>query len=95
MKKMNRSLTVFLTLALVCVMSFCGGVMSGRGGVAETTVPEPVQDTSPAIYVTQKNANSVVGVLTNEQTWNRSSGQIEDTLIGQGSASSSPRVVTF
>ena len=85
MKKMNRSLTVFLTLALVCVMSFCGGVMSGRGGVAETTVPEPVQDTSPAIYVTQKNANSVVGVLTNEQTWNRSSGQIEDTLIGQGS----------
>ena len=85
MKKTNRSLTVFLTMMLVCAMAFCGGVVSGRGGMAEMTLPEPVQDTSPAIYVTQKNANSVVGVLTNEQTWNRTTGQIEDTMIGQGS----------
>ena len=85
MKKANRSLTVFLTLTLVCVLAFCGGVVSGRSGVAEMTLPEPVQDTSPAIYVSQKNANSVVGVLTNEQTWNRTLGEIVDEPIGQGS----------
>ena len=85
MKKMNRSLTVFLTLALVCMMALYGGAMNQLSGVAEMTVAEPTQDTSPAIYVSQKNANSVVGVLTNEQTWNRSTGEVDDELIGQGS----------
>ncbi len=85
MKKMNRSLTVFLTLALVCVLALYGGAVNQLRGVAEMTVAEPAQDTSPAIYVSQKNANSVVGVLTNEQTWNRSTGEVEDELMGQGS----------
>lgn len=85
MKKMNRSLTVFLTLALVCVLALYGGAVNQLRGVAEMTVAEPAQDTSPAIYVSQKNANSVVGVLTNQQTWNRSTGEVEDEPMGQGS----------
>lgn len=89
--------TLFLSLALVCVMAIYGGTVSGLIGSAnkqavaetaaetETTVSEPTEDTSPAIYVSEKNANSVVGVLTNDQSWNNTTGQIDEETVAQGS----------
>lgn len=84
----RKSMNVFLALTLVCALAFGGGftanLLTGNApAVAEETVP--ATDPSPAIYVTQKNANSVVGVLTNEQTWNRSTGEVEDEPVSQGS----------
>ncbi len=87
-RKSNRkSLTVILALALVCMTALYGGTVSGMFR-SETALAEgyvPAADPSPAIYVTQKNANSVVGVLTNEQTWNRTTGEVEETPMGSGS----------
>jgi len=84
-----RGAVVMLSLALVCMMALYGGTVSGLFGAmtaANAEMPvmaEPAGDPSPAIYVTQKNANSVVGVLTNSQEWNGRS--VEDTLVSQGS----------
>jgi len=85
--KTNRSLTVFLSLALVCMLTLCGSMAGSLlPAVAEgTAAAEPAYDPSPALYVAEKNANSVVGVQTNEQTWNRSTGEVEDTPVGTGS----------
>lgn len=82
----NAILSVMLALAL----ALCGGMATGlvptmASANAETSVPAPVADTSPAIYVTEKNANSVVGIITNKQDWNRATGETEETMIGQGS----------
>ena len=85
----SNGAVVLLSLALVCMMALYGGAVSGlfggmRAANAEMPVAaEPAGDPSPAIYVTQKNANSVVGVLTNSQEWNGRS--VEDTLVSQGS----------
>ena len=46
---------------------------------------EPASDPSPAIYVAQKTANSVVGVITATQTWNQSTRQVENSPVAQGS----------
>lgn len=90
-KNRGNGLTAVLAVALICMMALYGGTVSGLGStnvpaLAETTAAsEPASDPSPAIYVTEKNANSVVGVLTNEQSWNRNTGEVEDELIAQGS----------
>ena len=81
---------LFLSLMLVCALALCGGMATGiiptmTAASAEEPVAEVSEDTNPAIYVAQKNANSVVGVITNMQDWNRSTGETEETMIGQGS----------
>lgn len=53
---------------------------------AATTADAPlIVDTNPAIQVAQNTANSVVGVITNDQSWNRSTGETVETMIAQGS----------
>lgn len=85
----RNGLIVLLSLALVCMVALYGGtatgLLSGREAAhAEATAAaEPTTDTSPAVYVTQKNANSVVGVLTNTQQWN--GVDVEDSTVAQGS----------
>ena len=87
----NRAATWTMCLALVCALAL--GVGFGLNGfvnhaaTAETTQPEvtaPAADDSPAIYVAQKNANSVVGIITNTETWSRSSG-VQNSPVAQGS----------
>lgn len=75
-------LTAFaLMLTTVCVTG-----LINRNAIAEATAYfEPTEDTSPAIYVARKNADSVVGVITNTQDWNRSTGEVEETVYSQGS----------
>lgn len=80
------------SMALACMIALCGfnsGMLVGHQAHAEaaaqTFAAEPAADPSPAIYVSQKNANSVVGVITNTQQWDRSSGEVKETLYSQGS----------
>ena len=88
----NPSGIVLLTsLVLVCMLAVGGGFATGaltsnRTAAAEETqaVPNPTIDTSPAIYVAEKNANSVVGIITNAQGWDRSNG-VQNTMVSQGS----------
>lgn len=91
MKKNNRPVgKLFLSLTLVLALALCGGMATGHvptmvSANAEPAVAAPTGDTSPAMYVAEKNANSVVGIITNTQDWNRSTGETEETLVGQGS----------
>ena len=86
----NRGYALIATLALVCALAV-GGTFALTGGsraaIAETTqveVSAPTEDTSPAIYVAQKNANSVVGIITSTEGWSRSTG-VQNTPVAQGS----------
>lgn len=44
-----------------------------------------IADTSPAIYVAQKNADSVVGVITNVEMWSRGSTSATTETYSEGS----------
>ena len=88
----KRALLWVGSMALACMIALCGfnsGVLAANQAYAEVamqiTATEPSYDPSPAIYVSQKNANSVVGVITNTQQWDRSSGEVKETLYSQGS----------
>ena len=78
-----------LTCALAIGSGFAMGALpSTRAASAEANepaaVPNPTIDTSPAIYVAEKNANSVVGIITNAQGWDRNKG-VQNTMVSQGS----------
>ena len=89
----KRTLVWISSMALACMIALCGfnagALVGGSHAIAETSAQviaaEPVADPSPAIYVSQKNMNSVVGVITNTQQWDRSSGEVKETLYSQGS----------
>ena len=96
-KKSNRGGRLLLTsLALVCALAVGGmfAVRSGNSSVATAEATgqavnlngsgQTMVDTSPAIYVAEKNANSVVGIITNTQSWNSSYG-VQDRMLAQGS----------
>ena len=86
----NRGLALVTTLALVFALAVGGALILTNGrtaAVAESTqveVAAPTEDTSPAIYVAQKNANSVVGIITSTEGWSRSTG-VQNTPVAQGS----------
>ena len=95
MKRNNTNrfsgMTVLLSLMLVCALGLFGfNALSLRATgasaeeSAEPTVAAPTEDTSPAVYVAQKNANSVVGIITSTQTWSQVGGVI-DQDVAQGS----------
>lgn len=88
--KSRRVLIWITSAALVCAFALCGinaGIfVKNVSAYAEAVqLSEPAADPSPAIYVAQKNAASVVGVLTYKQSWNRSSGNVQETMYSQGS----------
>ena len=81
---------VLAALMLVCALAI-GSVFAlnaaPKAASAESTgaqIGAPVIDTSPAVYVAEKNANSVVGIITNTQGWDRSYG-VQDRMMAQGS----------
>ena len=89
----RRALLWISSMALACALVIGGMSIGGLDNriadaiaePAQITAAEPVSDPSPAVYVAQKNANSVVGVITNTQSWNRSTGEVEETMYAQGS----------
>lgn len=89
----KRALLWISSLALALALAV-GGLSIGSllrensiatAETAQVASAEPVSDPSPAVYVAQKNANSVVGVVAGTQTWNRSTGEVEETPRSQGS----------
>lgn len=96
----ERGIALALALVLMLGLGIGGGIVMtsmNRPASAEATEEEPAQveapqtdvamptqDDSPAIYVAQKNANSVVGILTYAEGWSRGSG-VQNMLLSQGS----------
>lgn len=87
MKRRNR-LAAFISLAavvaLTCVM-LASGVFAEDIDIAPKAPSYDIADTSPAIYVAEKNANSVVGVQTSVETWSRYSGARGSQVSSEGS----------
>ena len=94
-RRQNSGRLLLTALSLVCALAV-GGLLAvntapatmNASAEAATAAPaqigSPVIDTSPAIYVAEKNANSVVGIITNTQGWDRSYG-VQDRMLAQGS----------
>ena len=86
MKKNGRTMLVMLSLLVACAL-LCGGAairVFGANAPAYAEQTADMVDTSPAIYVAEKNINSVVGVLTNTQKWDSVNG-ITNQPVAQGS----------
>ena len=88
---MKKKAFRFAALALALTVAMFAGMMVS-GVLAESNVtatpsiaPVTVVDTNPAIYVTQKTAMSVVGVITNSQNWDRQTRKTTEDMIAQGS----------
>ena len=75
---MKNSMFRWIALALSILMLLSAPAM------AEGLTP-PASDPSPAIYVAQKTAASVVGVFTKEQDWIREYNQVQEITIATGS----------
>ncbi|MBE5807759.1 MAG: PDZ domain-containing protein [Clostridiales bacterium] len=91
MKKNDRRQGFLLTAALIALSAMVafGGLssnlLSADSAWAESAQTAPIADNSPAVYVTQKNANSVVGIETSVDSWNRATGDVKSTPQSQGS----------
>ncbi len=89
----RRALLWLSSMVLACALVLAGMNIGSTANQnvgayaepAQAAAAEPVSDPSPAVYVAQKNANSVVGVFNNTQNWNRSTGEVEEMLYAQGS----------
>lgn len=88
---MKRKAFRYAALALALTVAMAAGMMVSNV-MAESNVtatpniaPVTVVDTNPAIYVAQKTAKSVVGVITNTQSWDRQTRKTTEDTIGQGS----------
>ncbi len=88
----RSGLLIALSLLMAAIMVLVGGMLGGLYGdsplaYAETAAEatEPASDPSPAIYVAQKNANSVVGILTNTEVWDRTTNEVTAQTLAQGS----------
>ena len=73
-----------LRTLLALMLAVCLAVGVANMSLAEGTESVPTADNSPAIYVTQKTANSVVGIQVSEETWNNASGRTT-TPVAYGS----------
>ncbi len=80
MKKVDSAAIYRISTLMLLVCLLVG--MIGMNVSAESV--QPVSDPSPAAYAAQKNAQSVVGVLTYADTWDRQSG-MQSSNISQGS----------
>ena len=81
----------FLAMALSVAM-IAGMMLSGVMAESNTNAAAPqavaaptVNDTNPAIFVAQKTAKSVVGVITNNENWDPQTRKTSEDMIAQGS----------
>lgn len=84
--KLTAIVSVFmvLTLAVVCAM---GGVFAETGVKATNSnaASYEIEDTNPAIYVAERNKNSVVGVITNVESWSDRTREVSTSTYSEGS----------
>lgn len=86
MKKYNRSIIVLTSLALIAAVLTIGAFAeTGVKAINSTAATYEIEDNNPAIYVAQKNANSVVGVITNIEQWNRATREATSQTYSEGS----------
>lgn len=83
-------ITALVSLAVAAVMLsvlLASGVFAEDGvkAVNTTEATYDIADNNPAIYVAQKNANSVVGVITNIEQWNRTTRETSSQTYSEGS----------
>ena len=78
-------LAMALSLAMVMGLMFSGVVAESNTTATQTVAAATVNDNNPAIYVAQKTVNSVVGVITNEESWDPSTRKTTQDMIAQGS----------
>lgn len=90
----RRGMLWLASMALACMIALCGinvgaalnaGARAHAEEATQASAVQPASDPSPAAYVAKVNANSVVGVINNKQTWDRSTDRVEDTMYAQGS----------
>lgn len=76
-------------MTVVALLGVCIGmqVLAENGTKATNSTPATydIEDPSPAIYVANKNANSVVGVITNVEKWNKSTRETSTQTYSEGS----------
>ena len=77
---MKKSISKLFTIILAAMLVV--GLLAFNAG-AETT--SAAGDPSPAISVYQKTSNSVVGIITNTQTWDENTRKVVDEPLAQGS----------
>ncbi len=85
--KITAGVSVLVAAAMLFVL-LATGVFAENATVKATNssvATYDVQDTSPAIQVAQKNANSVVGVITNVEMWTRGSNTSATETYSEGS----------
>lgn len=75
-KRINRWIALATSVLMLAVVF---------PAVALSEMAAPAQDPSPAIYVAQKTASSVVGVITQTQTWQAEYRQVQEVTISMGS----------
>lgn len=88
MKMQNRFNKLIVLLAVVAAVTIavaCVFAETTEKCTNSTEVSYEIEDTNPAIYVAQKNANSVVGVITNVDMWNRSTRKSSSETYSEGS----------
>ncbi|MDL2206786.1 trypsin-like peptidase domain-containing protein [Eubacteriales bacterium OttesenSCG-928-N13] len=78
---MKMKKTTGIAMLLVLAMT----TMLFMGALAAGTDDAIIVDTNPAIAVAKNTQTSVVGVITNDQTWDRGTGETTEEAIGQGS----------
>lgn len=73
-----------LTLAAVFAVS---GVFAETGVKATNSnaASYEIEDTNPAIYVAERNRNSVVGVITNVESWSDRTREVSTSTYSEGS----------
>ena len=77
---MKKSISKLFTLILAAMLVV--GLLAFNAGAETTTAGG---DPSPAITVYQKTSNSVVGIITNTQTWDANTRKVVDEPLAQGS----------
>lgn len=76
---------VILALSLALVLAVCALAETGVKAVNNTAASYEIVDDNPAIYVAERNANSVVGVITNVEQWDRYTREATSQTASEGS----------
>ena len=87
--KITAGLSLVVAASILCVLLATGVFAENEGTTAKATnssvASYAIEDTNPAIYVAQKNANSVVGVITNVKMWDGQSRESSTQTYSEGS----------
>ena len=80
--KIAALLCVFTALAVAAVSSFAETGVTAKNSNAASY---EIEDTNPAIYVAARNANSVVGVIVNAESWSDRTREVTVEPVSEGS----------